>query len=61
MKRNSATYKKAVHWIAYNDEPTELDRDVVALSISVALIADVFGVHEVDVANDVIDVRSNLK
>ena len=52
MKR--ASYREAVAWIAWNDEPTEDDEEVVAGSISVILIADIFGVEPARVARDVV-------
>jgi hypothetical protein len=47
-----------VTWIAHNDESSELnDVQAVAQQISVALVADLFDVHEIDVANAVLALR----
>jgi hypothetical protein len=53
----SKKYVQAVTWIAHEDEPGELDRTVLSGSISVALVADLFKVHELDVAKDIITIR----
>lgn len=59
MTRNKLiTYRRAVTWIAHNDESSELnDVQAVAQQISVALVADLFDVHEIDVANAVLALR----
>lgn len=51
------TYKAAIQWVAYEDNPTELDVDTVANSITVALVADMFGVILGRVAADVVKLR----
>jgi hypothetical protein len=54
MKRPG--YREACCWIAMNDEagaPDALDTEVVAGYISVALVADLFGVDCLRVALDV--------
>jgi hypothetical protein len=55
MKRPS--YKKAVEHVALNDDPVELDPEVVAGTISVGLVADLFGVDVDVVAADVVRLR----
>jgi hypothetical protein len=55
MKR--ASYRFAVEWIALNDDAVEMDSEEVAASISVALVADLFGVDPEKVAADVIRFR----
>lgn len=55
-----ASYKKAVAWIALNDEPLWVDlEDLEAISemISVQLIAELFGKPEKKVAQDVLKYR----
>lgn len=55
MKR--ASYREAAWWIALNDEPLELDLEVVESFISVGLVADIFGVSMERVARDVVRYR----
>ena len=58
MKR--ASYREAVAWIAYNDDPGSSDsRDAEAVRgmISVGLVADIFGVDSERVAADVVRIR----
>lgn len=55
MKRPS--YKQAVNWIAGNDEPGILDREEMMNLISVVMIADLFEVEPIKVADDVIKAR----
>jgi O-glycosyl hydrolase len=55
MKR--ASYRDGIQWIAQNDEPGEMDPDCVAGFISVALLADLFGKDQAQVAADVVRVR----
>lgn len=51
MKR--ASYRDAVAWIDYNDEPTSLDPKEIASFISTQIIADIFGVTPEKVAGAV--------
>lgn len=55
MKR--ASYRHGVAWIAFNDETAERDVAVIETLISVALLADLFGKPEADVAKDVLCFR----
>jgi hypothetical protein len=55
MKR--ASYRNGIEHIALNDDPTELDESAVAGSISVGLLADLFGVEVERVAKDVVRFR----
>ena len=57
MKR--ASYREAVAWIALNDSAgeDELDPKAVSELVSSALVADIFGVTEAKVAEDVIRYR----
>jgi hypothetical protein len=47
----AASFKKAIIWIAANDETAEMDPTVIAEFISVALVADLFGRTAEDVAD----------
>jgi len=61
-KPQRASLARAVAWIAENDESAELrDVQAVALQISVALVADLFGKHEIDIAGMVLHLRHNLE
>jgi hypothetical protein len=55
------TYREAIEWIAYNDEPTLLDRMQISELISVCLVSDVFGVEPINVAMDIIHIRNRFK
>lgn len=55
MKR--ASYRAGVEHIALNDDPTELDESVVSATLTVGLLADLFGVDPERVAKDVIRFR----
>jgi hypothetical protein len=52
-----ASYRKAIEWIAMNDEPDSDDRDFVAGMISTMLVADLFGKTPETVAQAVIRYR----
>lgn len=49
-----ASYKEAVRWIADNDNDSEKDVENVDGTISVLLIADLFGKESRKVAEDVV-------
>jgi hypothetical protein len=53
------SYKAAIHWIALNDEPSDLNPDSIAEYISTLLVADLFGKPADKVAKDVAKVRLN--
>lgn len=59
MKR--ASYRFGVEHIALNDEPAEMDPTEMASMISVALLADLFGVTTERVAADVIRLRRRVQ
>ena len=52
-KTKRASYRKGVEWIALNDEPDTMDVDEIAGFISTALLADLFGKDEHEVAKAV--------
>lgn len=55
MKRPG--YRHAVALVALNDDPSELDPDAVAHTITAALVADLFGTDTERVARDVVRFR----
>lgn len=60
MTRRAENYEVAVAWVAENDEPGAdwaLDVDRVAEMITVALVADLYDLICLDVAEDVIEYR----
>jgi hypothetical protein len=59
MPRNP-TITEAYEWIALNDEPDELDPEVVAETISVQLIADIFGRTPEHVGRKVVNLRKSM-
>jgi hypothetical protein len=61
MKNKIPTYQKAVAWIVHNDEPNELNLEVIAGFISVCLVADLFGFSTGKVANDVLFFRQQIR
>ena len=52
-----ASLKKAIAWIADNDETGELDIEVMETLISVLLVADLFGKTPTEIATRVVKVR----
>lgn len=52
-----ARYKDAVAWIALNDDPDVLDAEDLSGTLTVALAADLFKKHTIEVALDVIAYR----
>jgi hypothetical protein len=52
------SYYRAVRWIAAEDDPVERDPEAIACTISVALVADLFGKTRDQVAADVLKNRS---
>lgn len=56
--RMSQKLFNAITWIAYEDEPNELDVDVIASMMTVALVADLFKVSRLDVARKVVEYRT---
>lgn len=49
-----ASYRKGVEWIAWNDEPEDLDPESIAGFISTTLLADLFGKEADVVAADIV-------
>lgn len=54
------SYRKAIEWIATEDEPETLDLEVVEGFITVALIADMFDKETEVVARAVVRKRKQL-
>lgn len=52
-----ASYRKAIEWIALNDEPGEMNVEITSEMISVGLIADLFGKTQQEVARQVVKRR----
>lgn len=59
MKR--ASYKEGIAWIAINDEPTEMDEQIVSEQISSLLLADLFLVGPEKVGKDIVSFRFKIK
>lgn len=58
---NKPNYDQAVTWIALNDDAGELDVYTVYSTISVGLVADLFGIPTAQVARDVVEYRREFK
>ncbi len=58
MKR--ASYRKAVDWIAQNDEPTDANPVTIGELISTTLVAEIFGVSTERVAADILRHRKDI-
>lgn len=56
-----ASYRRGIEWIATNDEPEETDGQSIARSISVTLLADLFGKEPDEVAAAVLRYRAKSK
>jgi hypothetical protein len=52
-----ASYRFGVRWIAWNDEPEDLDPEVVATYATTALLADLFGKETREVAEAIVRFR----
>ncbi len=52
-----ASYREGVWWVAFNDDPGQLDAEEVRGFVSVLLLADLFGKDEAHVARDVVRLR----
>jgi len=50
----------AIDWIAANDERGEYDRRELSHLVSVNLVADVFDMHRLEVADLVVEARVSL-
>jgi hypothetical protein len=53
-------YWEGVYWIAYNDDPEEKELENIKGCISTGLLADLFGVSALKVAQDILDVRLGI-
>lgn len=56
-----ASYRFGVQWIALNDNPGENEPEEMNGYVSVALLADLFGIHPERVVKDVLAYRQNEK
>ena len=50
-------YRFAVEWIAFNDDPAEMDLENIKGTISVGLVADIFSKSTMDVSLSVLKIR----
>lgn len=57
-KKKPSKFEKAVQWIADEDEPNELDPEVIKDSISVQLISCVFEKEEDEIARLIVKKRN---
>ena len=55
--RKRASYVVAIRWIATEDDPTEVDLETVASTLTVCLVADLWGYTPHDVARAVVRFR----
>lgn len=55
MKR--PTYVQALLWVALEDDPTELDEEQIRSTLTVGLVADLFGVTTEQVSKSVVLIR----
>lgn len=51
------SYRKAIQWIANNDEPITIDLEIMSEQLTVVLVADLFNKAPEKVAQDVINRR----
>lgn len=54
-------YNKAIEWVAFNDEPRDINIESISEMISVGLISDVFNKTPERVAMDVYELRTKYK
>lgn len=59
MRLNGQAYRRAVEFVALNDEPTMTDAEEVHDQMTVVLIAEAFNVTQADVTTDVLAVRAD--
>lgn len=57
MRAKRPSWRAGVEWIAWNDEPSELDEERVAYFISSLLLADLFGKEPLEVGRAVVRYR----
>ena len=55
---SSRKYKQLIEWIAYNDEPLERDREVISGFVSTVMLAHVYNLNHLHVADDVLAYRN---
>jgi hypothetical protein len=63
MKKQTPSYRKAIEWIAINDDPgspESMDIECVRHYISVCLIADLFAKDQIIVACAVVRLREKI-
>lgn len=60
MAKRSPIYRKAIEWIAYNDDAVETDPEMMVSQLTVILVADTFDVDVDDVIKDVLSVRETM-
>lgn len=53
------SYKASLIWIAYNDEPEDLDENNISDYISVSFLADMYGISRHSVSKDICLIRSH--
>lgn len=61
MKRRVASYGLAIKWIIQNDDIEWLDDPCGSISVSAALIADLFGRTEEEVVEDLLRERKKAE
>lgn len=59
-QNSQSRYRKAVEWISHNDEPEEMEWEVIRDSLTVSLVADVFNKTPEDVAYAILMIRRGL-
>jgi hypothetical protein len=52
------SYKRAVEWLALNDETAETDEEIVAMLVTTCLVADLWAKEPLDVAKAVLRYRA---
>lgn len=54
-------YREAVEWIALNDDTTWLDADIPIISVTAAMVRDLYGVEDDRLFRDIRRVNSNRR
>lgn len=54
IRRHRPSLWHAIDWIAYNDETAEMEPEIIAQSISVLLVADVWKREPMEIARKVL-------
>jgi hypothetical protein len=55
-----ASFAEGIEWIAFNDEPLDMDAEHVAEQPTTLLLADLFDEEPIDVAEKIVDARRKL-